>query len=209
MESNSPSLHQTQGGSLGNLTLLTSSLNAKVSNGSWLPKRAELHKHDVLKLNRDLLDQAVDDWTEDMIRARTKAMAAAIVEVWPVPDGHRSGFGRTAPEPPTHYVTLLDLIGAGLLHAGTTLHARRKAHAHRTATVLGDGRLDVDGKIHDSPSGAARAILGYQANGWKFFLLEPGTTRNLRSLLEDYAAQTSTDVNEDPSDEAASGDQSN
>jgi hypothetical protein len=128
-------------------------------------------------------------------------MTAAVLEIWPVPAGHRSGFGRAASEPPTHYVSLFDLIGAGLLEPGTTLYAKRQAHAHRTATVLVDGRIDVDGNVHDSPSGAAKAIIGKQTNGWKFWLLEPGSTRSLRSLLQDYADQTTTDVEEDALDD--------
>ena len=186
---------------LGNLTLLTSSLNAKVSNGPWLAKRVDLRKHDVLKMDSDLLDEAGDAWDDDKIRTRTQAMTAAVLEIWPVPAGHRSGFGRAAPEPPTHYVSLFDLIGAGLLEPGTTLYAKRQAHAHRTATVLVDGRIDVDRNVHDSPSGAAKAITGKQTNGWKFWLLEPGGTRSLRSLLQDYADQTTTDVDEDALDD--------
>jgi hypothetical protein len=182
---------------LGNLTLLTSSLNSKVSNGPWSDKKVALRKHDVLKMDSNLLDQAGDAWTDDKIKARTKTMAAAIIEIWPVPAGHRSEFGRTAPEPPTHYVSLFDLIGSGLLTPGTTLYARRRAHAHRTATVLADGRIDIDGNVYDSPSGAAKAITGKQTNGWKFFLVEPGSTRTLRSLLQDYAEQTTTDIEED------------
>jgi hypothetical protein len=119
-------------------------------------------------------------------------MAAIVVDIWPVPDGHRSGFGRSAPEAPTHYVSLFDLIGSGLLQAGTTLYPRRKSLAHRTATVLADGRIDLDGSVYDSPSGAARAITGTHINGWRFFLVEPDSTRSLRSLLHDYADQTTT-----------------
>src|SRR4051812_28373109 len=45
--------------SIGNLTLLTGRLNSKVSNGPWggeAGKRVALHAHDVLMLNRQLLD---------------------------------------------------------------------------------------------------------------------------------------------------------
>jgi hypothetical protein len=66
--------------------------------------------------------------------------------------------------------------------------------------VLADGRIDVDGNVHDSPSGAAKAITGYETNGWKFFVLEAGGSRSLRSLLQDYADQTSTDVETDTVD---------
>ncbi|MCA0296902.1 MAG: HNH endonuclease family protein [Actinobacteria bacterium] len=39
----------------GNLTLLTTSLNSKVSNGPWAKKRGQLALNDALLLNRRLL----------------------------------------------------------------------------------------------------------------------------------------------------------
>src|SRR2546425_6725866 len=41
---------------IGNLTLLTKSLNPAVSNGPWATKREQIRKHDKLDLNRDLPD---------------------------------------------------------------------------------------------------------------------------------------------------------
>ena len=60
---------------IGNLTLLTSRLNSKVSNGPWIGekgKRQGLEMHDVLVLNRELLKTAKDGWTESMIRAEIR-----------------------------------------------------------------------------------------------------------------------------------------
>ena len=68
---------------LGNLTLLTSKLNSKVSNAAWAIKRLALQEHDVLKLNGDLLGLGGETWTEAKIRARNEDMARAIVEIWP------------------------------------------------------------------------------------------------------------------------------
>ncbi len=53
---------------LGNLTLLTSRLNSKVSNGPWngeAGKKQALEDHCVLFLNRKLKDLAGDDWTDE------------------------------------------------------------------------------------------------------------------------------------------------
>src|SRR5262249_9742146 len=154
----------------GNLTLLTSRLNAKVSNSPWASKRVALLEHDVLKINADLLGVAQDTWSESKIRARTAEMTAAIVKIWRVPVGHTSGFSK-AEERPKHRVGLADLIAAGLLDPGTTVYAKRKAHEGRTATILPDGRVDVDGEIFDTPSGAAKFIAGKSENGWAFFRL--------------------------------------
>jgi hypothetical protein len=66
---------------LGNLTLLTSKLNSKVSNGAWVMKRDALHEHDVLKLNVNLLALAGETWTDDKIAERTKDMTEAVIEI--------------------------------------------------------------------------------------------------------------------------------
>jgi hypothetical protein len=181
---------------LGNLTLLTSKLNAKVSNGAWSTKRAALREHDVLKLNADLLDLAGDDWTDQKAASRTRLLSESIVRIWPVPVGHKSNFGRSV-DIKKMKVGLADLIGAGLLDVGATLYSRRKAHRDRTATVLADGRLDVDGESFDSPSGAARSITGSQMNGWWFFLLDPKSKRSLRDLHRDYVDQLSDEIEDE------------
>ena len=123
-------------------------------------------------LNRDLLQQAGDGWGDEQIRKRSRRLADAVLEIWPVPDGHRSGFA-TQRERPKRKVEVADLINAGILDSGATLYARGKALSHRTATVLPDGNIDVDGHVFSSPSGAAGSITGKSANGWWFFLVDP------------------------------------
>jgi hypothetical protein len=180
---------------LGNLTLLTGRLNGKISNGPWSGKRAALKEHDVLKLNMDLLDAGGELWNEDSIRRRTDELIRSVSEIWPVPAGHKSNFGAQA-ERPRHKIEVADLIGAGLLEVGTTLYARRKKHSHRTATVLPDGRIDVDGVPYASPSGAATSISGKSENGWWFFLLSPTARKSLSDLWHEYVDQTAVDVDE-------------
>jgi hypothetical protein len=158
---------------LGNLTLLTGRLNSKVSNGPWLGvggKRAGLDRHDVLFLNRELVKGAPSAWTEEAIRQRTREMVAVIVQIWPVPKNHKSGFSRETATPRRHKVGLSDLIGAGLLQAGMPLFARRKKLADQVASLLADGQVEVNGAPFSSPSDAASAITGHATNGWWFFL---------------------------------------
>lgn len=181
---------------LGNLTLLSSRLNAKVSNAAWSIKRDALLEHDVLKLNGDLLGSAGDSWTDEKIRARTRAMAATIVDIWPVPPGHKSVFGRTEARQKRR-VGLDDLIAAGLVEPGATLYARRKASAGRTATVLPDGRIDVDGKAFNSLSAAASFISGKGENGWWFFNVSPTSKKSLAEVLQDYVDQTATEIDDE------------
>lgn len=145
---------------IGNLTLLTNKLNAKVSNGPWLGDNCKRHgiaAHDVLFLNNSLLKKAGDGWTESAIRARSDELATNILEIWPVPEGHKSGFTpqRVAPR---HKVDLSDLMSASWLQSGISLFPRRKKFAERVATLLPDGRIDLEGKVFSSPSEAAKSI---------------------------------------------------
>jgi hypothetical protein len=186
---------------IGNLTLLTSRLNSKVSNGPWAGqggKYAALHSHDVLILNRQLLGQAKDGWDDEHIRARTEQLIDVITEIWPVPEGHQSRTERIERRP-TRKVELADLIADGLLAEGATLYARRRRLAGRTATVLSDGALDVDGIRYSSPSGASRAVSGTSGNGWWFWLVDPISKRSLTDLWREYVDQRDVDVEDDDS----------
>jgi len=68
---------------IGNLTLLTNSLNPSVSNGSWLRKRREILKHSAINMNRFFLDAEV--WDEAAIDERTKELFRHAVKIWPRP----------------------------------------------------------------------------------------------------------------------------
>lgn len=65
---------------LGNLTLLTHSLNATVSNGPFSVKMPAVRAHASLALNRDL--NAFDHWDEDAILQRGQAMFDVARKVW-------------------------------------------------------------------------------------------------------------------------------
>lgn len=184
----------------GNLTLLTSKLNTKVSNAAWNTKRIALQEHDVLKLNVDILGQAGTEWNAQKIRVRTAEMAQAIVEIWPVPAGHKSTFGKTA-EQPKRRVAVADLIGAGLIEPGSTIYARRKSHVGRTAVILPDGRLDVDGHLFETPSGAARWISGKSENGWWFFNVGQTDKRALAEVFNEYMEQTSEEIDDEAAEQ--------
>ena len=68
---------------LGNLTLLNGRLNASISNASWNIKRLAIRESDNLFLNRRLLDESVDEWTEGDIGKRGEWMYSVIVKIWP------------------------------------------------------------------------------------------------------------------------------
>ena len=194
---------------LGNLTLLTGKLNSKVSNGPWSgrsSKREGLEAHDVLLLNRELLKKSGDQWTDEAIRVRTHHLAEVIIQIWPVPQNHQSGFSADRPRLRKH-VLLSDLIIGGVLESGMTLFPRRKKFSDRVATLLPDGRVEVDGEAHSSPSDAATAIAGNRTNGWAFFLTDQASRRSLRTVRSDYVNAMAVDVEDDEPDDDADEDE--
>lgn len=84
---------------IGNLTLVTKSLNSTLSNRPWsdddaaavpgsgedkgLGKRSLLNKYSVLALSRPIVDEHPAAWTEDDILQRSMALALAISKAWP------------------------------------------------------------------------------------------------------------------------------
>ena len=172
---------------LGNLTLLTRSLNSKVSNGPWTSKRKALQAHDTLLLNSRLLSQVDSTWDEVCIDARTDAMIDVLLATWPVPEGHE-GVVVDPHEKSAGWIQVKHLVEAGLLAPGTLLSPRTGAWEARTAIVRPDGVLDIDGKAFDSPSGAGRYVKGSVTNGWWFWSLPDG-----RRLLDVRAVYTGED----------------
>lgn len=69
---------------IGNLTLLTRSLNPAVSNAQWGKKREAILEHSVLKLNLRL--RAHDCWDEAAIRRRGEEMFEHALTLWPGPE---------------------------------------------------------------------------------------------------------------------------
>ena len=68
---------------IGNLTLLTRSLNPSISNGPWLRKRQEILKHSAINMNRHFLE--IEVWDEAAIDKRTKDLFRHALKIWPRP----------------------------------------------------------------------------------------------------------------------------
>jgi alkylated DNA nucleotide flippase Atl1 len=172
---------------LGNLTLLTTSLNSKVSNGPWASKREALQAHDTLLLNSRLLSTLDGTWDEAGIDARTNALIDVLLATWPVPAEHE-GIVVDPHEKSAGWIQVKHLVDAGLLTPGTALSPRTGPWEARTATVRPDGLLEIDEKTFESPSGAGRYVKGSMTNGWWFWSLPDG-----RRLLDVRAIYTGED----------------
>ncbi len=194
----------------GNLTLLTRKLNSKQSNGPWLGKdgkREGLEQHDVLFLNRELLKVAKDEWTDDAIATRTKELTQAIIQIWPVPPGHKSGFSPDRRPRLRKKVQLSDLITAGVLTPGMMLFPVRKKYRDKVATLLPDGRIEIDGVIYARPSEAATAVTGKRTGGWWFFLTDQASRTSLRTIRRDYVNAMAVDEEDDEDDDGDDDDE--
>ncbi len=68
-----------------------------------------------------------------------------------------------------------DLIEQGLLPIGTLLIWKRRGGNNFVAEVLANGSMKTsDGRIHKSPSGAARSLVGRPVDGWAVWRTSDG-----------------------------------
>lgn len=169
---------------LGNLTLLTGSLNSKVSNGPWVSKRRALLQHNTINLTGRLLEQTEgEEWSEALIDERTVALVDALLEVWPVPAGHVG----TVIDPQTKaqdWVEMKHLLEAGLVAPGQVIVATHRDFAGTEAVVEPDGWIALDGKRFGSPSGAGHHLRKKATNGWYFWAMPDG--RRLRDVRSEF-----------------------
>lgn len=167
---------------LGNLTLLTGSLNASVSNGAWLGeqgKRAALHRHDVFLMNRSIVDAGAEGWNEQLIEERTEELIAAVLATWPVPEDHEGKTTDRSSRLSKATASYSDVITAGLLEVGATLQCTDSRWPDVRGTMLAGGRMLYDGKAYDSPAAAARDVRGGRSgNAWYFWRVEGGPLLN-------------------------------
>jgi hypothetical protein len=176
---------------LGNLTLLTKSLNSKVSNGPWETKRSALLEHNTVKLTGRLITATeAGTWDEAGIDKRSRELAQVLLTTWPVPSGHT---GEVV-DPQTKaqdWVELKHLVQAGLVEPGTVIKATHRDFVGVTAVVAGDGFIELADKRFNSPSGAARAVRKRPTNGWYFWAVQDG--RRLRDVRAQFLNRPSKD----------------
>lgn len=74
-------------------------------------------------------------------------------------------------------MNLKTLIDDGKVRSGETVVMRRRQGSDRSAKINGDGTLTTDdGKVHRSPSGAAKHVVGRPIDGWTAWRLPNGRT---------------------------------
>lgn len=124
-------------------------------------------------------------WTEmnyaDFLAARRKLMASVAHEAfeallegsynteYPIPAAG-AALEDTAGAVDETQISVVDLIHAGLLAAGTIMIPRGSGDA--IAEVDEDGMILVEGESYPTLSAAARAVAGTNVNGWKFWIAD-------------------------------------
>lgn len=193
---------------IGNLTLLTPTKNAAVSNGPWFGDNPKKHKMALLKanttflLNSSLVDKSgPNGWTIEDIDARSASLADLFIRVWPAPPGHSVNPQADSRLHADSKASIDKLISSGLLEVGTSLDLRKGKSAGRTAQVLEGGFLKLDdGSVHKSPSGAAVHIRKRAANGWVEWGVS-GSDVLLKDLWNDFVERFGGELEDDIDDD--------
>jgi hypothetical protein len=125
---------------LGNLTLITQSLNSSNSNLAWPSKIDKFREHTTLLMTADLVNNTDGIWDAEDIHQRTEKLALEVIEIWPVPP-ENIGLLETSDKTNGTNVSVSDLIQAGLLSPGQTIYCRIQAHRGRQASISDDGGI--------------------------------------------------------------------
>ena len=179
---------------IANMALVEWSDNIKISDEApavyWPQQVADKSKSAGLtddRLEKQARWHALPDrWQEmdyqEFLVQRRKLMAGVVREAFSLLEDHGyqpqypqvpmdAAYTEEDEEPLTPATSLRDLILSGALTPGTTLLPARDGF-DATGELNADGTITVDDVVYDSPSGAARAVIGYAVNGWRFWLAD-------------------------------------
>ncbi|OBH92528.1 hypothetical protein A5678_08705 [Mycobacterium sp. E2733] len=181
---------------IGNLTLVTKSLNASLSNRPWadsdavglteggrpgLGKRSLLDEFSLLVLNKEVVKNHVQSWNEGDIIARSKRIADAICAVWPGPAIHPNALGEQA-----DVVEGSSEVPAVETHAPTGTLREHLATSEGDAdqpTVAAEGLLRAFTKAMVNVYVRAKQEAGYPANYYLEMLYRDGALATAHHLL--------------------------
>ena len=186
---------------LGNLTLVTKSLNSSLSNDAWDKKKTTLAERDIGFMNKKIIAAHTSEWTDADVDARVKDLEKIVLELWPVPSGHKvqRQAGRTAQA--KREVTLVNLLEADLIKVGQVLYPKRGKFAGRNGVINDSGEIEIDEKSFYSPSGAAVHLTNRPTAGWGFWLVNPESKQRLWDIRQQYLDGISSDSETDDEDD--------
>ncbi len=155
---------------MGNLTLLTQSLNASVSNGPFNVKMPAVRAHSSLALNREL--GAYETWDEEAVAKRGLALFEVAREVWGAPERPESNIpaGSNSGVP----------YAASLPPMGTECSFRYADKVWNGLIVEGGMRIEGLDGLASTFTAASRMVTGTSRNGWMDWKLRlPGTQADI------------------------------
>jgi hypothetical protein len=195
---------------LGNLTLVTKSLNSSLSNDEWQKKKESLAARDIGFMNKRIIAEHQDVWSDADVEARTQEIEDVIFQIWPVPAGHKVQIGSARAAKTKREIWISNLLESGYIKVGQVLYPKRGIYAGRNAVINEDGLIEIDGNSFDTPSGAAKFIAGKGMHGWHFWLVNPDSKQMLWDIRQQYIEALSADVEvEDDDEDEDSDDDSN
>jgi len=194
---------------LGNLTLVTKSLNSSLSNDTWEKKKESLSDRDIGFMNKKIIAENSSNWSDSEVDNRISELESVIICLWPVPAGHKVKVGASKSVKTKREVYLFHLLEAGYIKVGQILYPKQGKYAGRNAVVLEDGSIEIDGKSFDTPSGAGRYVSGRATAGWHSWLVNPDSKQMLWDIRQQFIEALSTSVEiEDEEDEDEDDDES-
>ena len=190
---------------LGNLTLVTKSLNSSLSNDVWAKKKESLFARDIGFMNKRIIAENPDNWADSDIEERTVEIERIIMGLWPVPIGHKIVVGGVRAAKLKREVWISHILEAGYIKVGQILYPKQGKHAGRNAVVLENGLIEIEGKTFNTPSGAGKFVTGKSTGGWSFWLINPDSQLKLRDVRQQYIDSIGPDIeivdDEDSDDE--------
>lgn len=163
---------------MGNLTLLTHSLNASVSNGPFDVKLPAVRAHSSLALNREL--GAYQSWDEEAVAERGLALFEVARSVWGAPE-RAEGLIPAGSNSAEAY-------SAGLPPVGTECSFRYADKVWNGVIIEGGMRIEGLDGLASTFTAASRMVTGTSRNGWMDWRLRlPGTASEL--LADEWRQQ--------------------
>lgn len=192
---------------IANMALVEWNDNIAISDDApskYWPEQVDSKTHlDQPRLAQQLEDHALPEgWTElefaDFLAQRRRLIASVVRKAfdrvsqsdysasYPPVVGLADDDGVKNDAESTVSVSIADLMGAGLLPAGTILYPASES-VDAVAEIDEDGQIVLDDVPFATPSSAAKAAGGTTVNGWTFWLVDtPAGQRRLNSIRDEF-----------------------
>ncbi len=177
---------------LGNLTLLTRSLNSKVSNSAWSTKRSALQDHNTITLTGRVIKRTeTEPWNEALIDERTNELSRLFCGSGRFPRGITEKWWTRRPRPVTG-VELRHLIEGGMIAADESIVATHRDFKGAKRRSLLTARFSSTASVTHRRPRRGFALRQSATNGWYFWAVRDG--RRLRDVRAEFQNSMPADI---------------